>query len=58
MLNFIFDYVDDMDGLYIKSKFKIRNRGFYLLEFIENLDFVDEEKESLVVFIGYKLMCV
>lgn len=58
MPNLTPDYVDDMDGLYTKSKSKIRNRGFHLPEFTENLDFVDEEKESPVVFTGHKLMCV
>uniref|UniRef100_A0A2K6GHS5 Polynucleotide 5'-hydroxyl-kinase NOL9 n=1 Tax=Propithecus coquereli TaxID=379532 RepID=A0A2K6GHS5_PROCO len=51
-------YVDDKDGLYTKSKSKIRNQGFKLAEFAENLEFADEEKESPVVFTGHKLMCV
>nr|KAF6444626.1 nucleolar protein 9 [Molossus molossus] len=51
-------YVDDLDGLYTKSKSKVRNRGFYLAEFAENLEFGDEEKESPVAFTGYKLLCV
>ncbi|XP_053431461.1 polynucleotide 5'-hydroxyl-kinase NOL9 isoform X1 [Nycticebus coucang] len=51
-------YVEDRDGLYTKSKSKIRNRGFKLAEFAENLEFADEEKESPVEFIGHKLMCV
>ncbi|XP_058408765.1 polynucleotide 5'-hydroxyl-kinase NOL9 [Diceros bicornis minor] len=58
MPNLTPDYVDDMDGLYTKSKSKIRNRGFHLAEFAENFDFADEEKESPVVFTGHKLMCV
>lgn len=41
-----------------KSKSKVRNEGFYLAEFVENLKFADEGKESLVVLTGYKLMCV
>ncbi|XP_037354972.1 polynucleotide 5'-hydroxyl-kinase NOL9 [Talpa occidentalis] len=52
------DYVDDMDGLYTKSKIKVRNRGFHLAEFAETLDFADDEKESPVVFTGHKLMSV
>uniref|UniRef100_A0A8C3X3D9 Polynucleotide 5'-hydroxyl-kinase NOL9 n=1 Tax=Catagonus wagneri TaxID=51154 RepID=A0A8C3X3D9_9CETA len=52
------DYVDSMDGLYTKSKSKVRNRGFHLAEFAENLEFADEDKESPVVFTGYKLMSV
>lgn len=52
------DYVDDMDGLYTKSKSKVKNRGFYLEEFAENLEYGDEEKESPVAFTGHKLMCV
>ncbi|XP_069335381.1 polynucleotide 5'-hydroxyl-kinase NOL9 [Eulemur rufifrons] len=51
-------YVDDKDGLYTKSKSKIRNQGFKLAEFAENLEFADEEKESPVVFTGHKLMRV
>ncbi|KAL2773434.1 polynucleotide 5'-hydroxyl-kinase NOL9, partial [Daubentonia madagascariensis] len=51
-------YVDDKDGLYTKSKSKIRNQGFKLAEFAENLEFADEEKESPVVFTGHKLMCI
>ncbi|EPY86047.1 hypothetical protein CB1_000331014, partial [Camelus ferus] len=52
------DYVDDMDGLYTRSKSKVRNRGFYLPEFADNSEFADEEKDSPVVFTGYKLMSV
>ncbi|XP_072831595.1 polynucleotide 5'-hydroxyl-kinase NOL9 [Vicugna pacos] len=52
------DYVDDMDGLYTRSKSKVRNRGFYLPEFADNFEFADEEKDSPVVFTGYKLMSV
>ncbi|XP_008150076.3 polynucleotide 5'-hydroxyl-kinase NOL9 [Eptesicus fuscus] len=51
-------YVDDMDGLYTKSKAKVRDRGFYLPEFADSLEFGDEEKESPVAFSGHKLMCV
>lgn len=52
------DYVDGVDGLYTRSKSKRRNRGFFLAEFAENLEFGDEEKESPVVFPGHKLICV
>ncbi|XP_036781254.2 polynucleotide 5'-hydroxyl-kinase NOL9 isoform X2 [Manis pentadactyla] len=52
------DYVDSMDGLYTKSKAKVRNRGYQLAEFADNLEFADEEKESPLVFTGHKLMCV
>lgn len=58
MPNLTPDYVDDMDGLYTKSKSKVRNRGFHLAEFAEHLEFADEEKESPLVFPGYKLMSV
>ncbi|XP_030180843.1 polynucleotide 5'-hydroxyl-kinase NOL9 isoform X2 [Lynx canadensis] len=58
MPNLTPDYVDDMDGLYTKSKSRIRNRGFQLAEFTESLEFADEEKESPVVFTGHKLICV
>ncbi|XP_077747531.1 polynucleotide 5'-hydroxyl-kinase NOL9 isoform X2 [Canis aureus] len=58
MPNLTPDYVDDMDGLYTKSKSRVRNRGFQLAEFTENLEFADEEKESPVVFTGHKLICV
>ncbi|XP_045659506.1 polynucleotide 5'-hydroxyl-kinase NOL9 isoform X2 [Ursus americanus] len=58
MPNLTPDYVDDMDGLYTKSKSRVRNRGFQLAEFTESLEFADEEKESPVVFTGHKLMCV
>ncbi|KAB0397142.1 hypothetical protein E2I00_007761, partial [Balaenoptera physalus] len=51
-------YVDDMDGLYTKSTSKVRNRGFHLAEFADNLECADEEKESPVLFTGYKLMSV
>ncbi|XP_059547418.1 polynucleotide 5'-hydroxyl-kinase NOL9 [Myotis daubentonii] len=51
-------YVDGMDGLYTKSKAKVRDRGFYLPEFADSLEFGDEEKESPVAFSGHKLMCV
>ncbi|KAM9106972.1 polynucleotide 5'-hydroxyl-kinase NOL9 isoform 2-T2 [Megaptera novaeangliae] len=51
-------YVDDMDGLYTKSTSKVRNRGFHLAEFADNLEFADEEKENPVLFTGYKLMSV
>ncbi|XP_037684568.1 polynucleotide 5'-hydroxyl-kinase NOL9 [Choloepus didactylus] len=57
MPNLTPDYVDDADGLYTKSKRKVRNRGFQLPE-AESLEFTDEEKESPVVFTGYKLLCV
>uniref|UniRef100_A0A8C5KU06 Polynucleotide 5'-hydroxyl-kinase NOL9 n=1 Tax=Jaculus jaculus TaxID=51337 RepID=A0A8C5KU06_JACJA len=53
------EYVDDMDGLYTKSKIKRRYRGFQLPEFGDNLEFIDEEKDSSPVFFtGHKLMCV
>ncbi|XP_014442085.1 polynucleotide 5'-hydroxyl-kinase NOL9 [Tupaia chinensis] len=52
------DYVDGMDGLYTKSKSKVRNRGFELAEFADMFEFADEEKESPVVFTGYKLMSI
>lgn len=58
MPNLTPDYVDDMDGLYTKSKSRVRNRGFQLAEFAESSEFADEEKESPVVFTGHKLMCV
>nr|XP_019602331.1 PREDICTED: polynucleotide 5'-hydroxyl-kinase NOL9 isoform X1 [Rhinolophus sinicus] len=58
MPNLTPDYVDDMDGLYTKSKSKIRHRGFHLPEFAEYFEFADEEKESPVLFTGHKLMCV
>ncbi|XP_023113813.1 polynucleotide 5'-hydroxyl-kinase NOL9 isoform X2 [Felis catus] len=58
MPNLTPDYVDDTDGLYTKSKSRIRNRGFQLAEFTESLEFADEEKESPVVFTGHKLICV
>ncbi|XP_045331459.1 polynucleotide 5'-hydroxyl-kinase NOL9 isoform X2 [Leopardus geoffroyi] len=58
MPNLTPDYVDDMDGLYTKSKSRIRDRGFQLAEFTESLEFADEEKESPVVFTGHKLICV
>nr|XP_055162005.1 polynucleotide 5'-hydroxyl-kinase NOL9 isoform X2 [Nyctereutes procyonoides] len=58
MPNLTPDYVDDMDGLYTKSKSRVRNRGFQLAEFTENLEFADEEKESPVVFTGHKLIRV
>ncbi|XP_004768712.1 polynucleotide 5'-hydroxyl-kinase NOL9 isoform X1 [Mustela putorius furo] len=58
MPNLTPDYVDDVDGLYTKSKSRVRNRGFRLAEFTESLEFADEEKESPVVFTGHKLMCV
>ncbi|XP_060057339.1 polynucleotide 5'-hydroxyl-kinase NOL9 isoform X2 [Erinaceus europaeus] len=51
-------YVDDMDGLYTKSKAKVRNRGYNLPEFADILEFADEEKESPVFFTGHKLMCI
>lgn len=51
-------YVDDMDGLYTKSKAKVRDRGFYVPEFADSLEFGDEEKDSPVAFSGHKLMCV
>ncbi|KAM9687704.1 polynucleotide 5'-hydroxyl-kinase NOL9 isoform 1-T1 [Trichechus inunguis] len=57
MPNLTPDYVDDTDGLYTKSRPKIRDRGFHLPE-AENLEFVDDERESPVVFAGHKLMCV
>ncbi|XP_007940839.1 polynucleotide 5'-hydroxyl-kinase NOL9 [Orycteropus afer afer] len=57
MPNLTPDYVDDTDGLYTKSRPKIRNRGFYLPE-AENLEYADEERESPVVFAAHKLMCV
>uniref|UniRef100_A0A8C7AQT7 Polynucleotide 5'-hydroxyl-kinase NOL9 n=1 Tax=Neovison vison TaxID=452646 RepID=A0A8C7AQT7_NEOVI len=49
MPNLTPDYVDDMDGLYTKSKSRVRNRGFQLAEFAESSEFADEEKESPVV---------
>ncbi|XP_047419126.1 polynucleotide 5'-hydroxyl-kinase NOL9 [Sciurus carolinensis] len=52
------DYVDDMDGLYTKSKSKVRNRGYELPEFADNLEFADEDKESPVLFTGHKLLSV
>ncbi|XP_027463046.1 polynucleotide 5'-hydroxyl-kinase NOL9 isoform X2 [Zalophus californianus] len=58
MPNLTPDYVDDMDGLYTKSKSRVRDRGFQLAEFTESLEFADEEKESPVVFTGHKLICV
>lgn len=58
MPNLTPDYVDDMDGLYTKSKSKVRNRGFQLTEFAESLEFADEDKESPLMFTGHKLMCV
>ncbi|XP_015446881.1 polynucleotide 5'-hydroxyl-kinase NOL9 isoform X2 [Pteropus alecto] len=58
MPNLTPDYVDDMDGLYTKSKSKVRNRGFQLAEFAESLEFADEDKESPLMFTGHKLMCV
>ncbi|XP_021563921.1 polynucleotide 5'-hydroxyl-kinase NOL9, partial [Carlito syrichta] len=58
MPNLTPQYVDDMDGLYTKSKAKIKNQGFKLDEFPEILEFADEEKENPVVFTGHKLMCV
>ncbi|XP_006873186.1 PREDICTED: polynucleotide 5'-hydroxyl-kinase NOL9 [Chrysochloris asiatica] len=57
MPNLTPDYVDDIDGLYTKSRPKMRNRGFNLPE-AENLEFIDEERGSPVVFSGHKLMCV
>ncbi|XP_017353795.1 polynucleotide 5'-hydroxyl-kinase NOL9 [Cebus imitator] len=51
-------YVDDMDGLYTKSKTKMRNRGFRLAEFADALEFADEEKEIPVEFTGHKLISV
>ncbi|XP_035920454.1 polynucleotide 5'-hydroxyl-kinase NOL9 isoform X4 [Halichoerus grypus] len=58
MPNLTPDYVDDMDGLYTKSKSRVRDRGFQLAEFTESLEFADEEKDSPVVFTGHKLICV
>nr|XP_027803394.1 polynucleotide 5'-hydroxyl-kinase NOL9 [Marmota flaviventris] len=58
MANLTPDYVDDMDGLYTKSKSKVRNRGYELPEFADNLEFADEDKESSVLFTGHKLICV
>uniref|UniRef100_A0A8D2AP70 Polynucleotide 5'-hydroxyl-kinase NOL9 n=1 Tax=Sciurus vulgaris TaxID=55149 RepID=A0A8D2AP70_SCIVU len=52
------DYVDNMDGLYTKSKSRVRNRGYELPEFADNLEFADEDKESPVLFTGHKLMSV
>uniref|UniRef100_G3S2H1 Polynucleotide 5'-hydroxyl-kinase NOL9 n=1 Tax=Gorilla gorilla gorilla TaxID=9595 RepID=G3S2H1_GORGO len=51
-------YVDDMDGLYTKSKTKMRNRRFRLAAFADALEFADEEKESPVEFTGHKLIGV
>ncbi|XP_012329073.1 polynucleotide 5'-hydroxyl-kinase NOL9 [Aotus nancymaae] len=51
-------YVDDVDGLYTKSKTKMRNRGFRLVEFADALEFADEEKEIPVEFTGHKLISV
>lgn len=56
MPNLTPDYIDDMDGLYTKSKTKIRNRGYQLPEFAENLEFADEEKESQLSCPGHKLI--
>ncbi|KAM8790264.1 polynucleotide 5'-hydroxyl-kinase NOL9 [Rhynchonycteris naso] len=58
MPNLTPNYVDDTDGLYTKSKSKVRNRGFYLPEFADSLDFGDEDKESPVSFTGHQLICV
>ncbi|XP_006885979.1 PREDICTED: polynucleotide 5'-hydroxyl-kinase NOL9 [Elephantulus edwardii] len=57
MPNLTPEYVDDTDGLYTKGKPRIRNRGFHIPE-TENLEFVDEERESPVLFAGHKLICV
>nr|XP_003413240.1 polynucleotide 5'-hydroxyl-kinase NOL9 [Loxodonta africana] len=57
MPNLTPDYVDDTDGLYTKSRPKIRDRGFHLPE-AENLEYADDERESPVVFPGHKLICV
>jgi polynucleotide 5'-hydroxyl-kinase GRC3/NOL9 len=58
MPNLTPEYVDDMDGLYTKSKSKSRNRCFVLPEFADSLEFADEEKDSPVPFTGHKLICV
>ncbi|KAM6173621.1 polynucleotide 5'-hydroxyl-kinase NOL9 [Erethizon dorsatum] len=52
------DYVDDTDGLYTKSKSRVRKRGFPLPEFTDSLEFADEEKDSPVLFTGHKLLRV
>ncbi|XP_066231012.1 polynucleotide 5'-hydroxyl-kinase NOL9 [Saccopteryx leptura] len=58
MPNLTPDYVDDTDGLYTRSKSKVRNRGFLLPEFADSLEFGDEDKESPVSFTGHQLICV
>ncbi|KAM6216890.1 polynucleotide 5'-hydroxyl-kinase NOL9 [Rhynchocyon petersi] len=57
MPNLTPDYVDDTDGLYTKSRPRIRNRGFHIPE-TENLEFGDEERDSPIVFAGHQLICV
>ncbi|XP_004705516.1 polynucleotide 5'-hydroxyl-kinase NOL9 [Echinops telfairi] len=51
------DYVDDTEGFYTKRRTKIRNRGFHIPE-AENLEFVEDERDSPVVFAGHKLITV
>ncbi|XP_008565240.1 PREDICTED: polynucleotide 5'-hydroxyl-kinase NOL9 [Galeopterus variegatus] len=58
MPNLTPEYVDSVNGLYTKSRRRMRNRGFPLAEFAENLEFADEEKESPVMFTGHKLISV
>ncbi|XP_023555146.1 polynucleotide 5'-hydroxyl-kinase NOL9 [Octodon degus] len=52
------DYVDDTDGLYTKSKARVRGRGFPLPELTDSLEFADEEKDSPILFMGHKLLRV
>lgn len=51
-------YVDDMDGLYTRSKTWSRARGFPLAEFADSAEFAEEDKDSPALFTGYKLLRV
>ncbi|XP_021099175.1 polynucleotide 5'-hydroxyl-kinase NOL9 isoform X2 [Heterocephalus glaber] len=52
------DYVADRDGLYTKSKSRLRSQGFCLPEFSDSVEFADEEKDSPVLFAEHKLLSV
>ncbi|XP_058530582.1 polynucleotide 5'-hydroxyl-kinase NOL9 [Ochotona princeps] len=52
------EYVEGMDGLYTKSKSKVRNQSFELPEFAESLELSDEDKEYPVILMGHKLINV
>ncbi|XP_013359709.1 PREDICTED: polynucleotide 5'-hydroxyl-kinase NOL9 [Chinchilla lanigera] len=52
------DYVDCTDGLYTKSKARVRERGFPLPELTGSWEFADEDKDSPVLFMGHKLLRV